>query len=394
MRRGEDRTLPRGGALVVLGAIVGMWVLARVALWESPFAPAALALPDASAPIVRAPAPDTGPVDMPGAVSGGPAAAEPPAALPAWRKPVPPPRIERPLPTRPVAWSGGAGPLRSRLRRGFAGARHLAGHAMLLQAGREWNDTFGALAGPQLADAGTGSVQGRPPIWAPQTAQELRGVPAPNRWSGDAWALWREGGAAPPVAGQPSYGRSQAGAVLHYRLAPGSPHAPQLHLRASAALNGVREAEIALGASARPLPRIPIRLAAEARVSERSGGRELRGAAYGVTELPRVQLPAGFAADIYAQGGYVTGDFATAFVDGQARVTRPVGRVEDFRLEAGAGAWGGAQEGASRLDVGPTASLGVRLGAVNARLSADYRFRVAGDAEPASGPALTLSAGF
>jgi hypothetical protein len=33
-------------------------------------------------------------------------------------------------------------------------------------------------------------------------------------------------------------------------------------------------------------------------------------------------------------------------------------------------------------------------GAVHSRLSLDYRFRVAGDAVPASGPALTLSAGF
>ena len=142
------------------------------------------------------------------------------------------------------------------------------------------------------------------------------------------------------------------------------------------------------------MPDIPLRLHGEARVFQTGSSIETRTAGFVVTELPPQRLAANLRAETYIQAGYVTGRFATAFVDGQARITRPVARADDFRLEAGAGAWGGAQKGASRLDVGPTASLGVRLGAVNARLSADYRFRVAGEAEPASGPALTLSAGF
>ena len=58
------------------------------------------------------------------------------------------------------------------------------------------------------------------------------------------------------------------------------------------------------------------------------------------------------------------------------------------------GAWGGAQDGASRLDIGPSAAVSFRLGEGRGRVAADYRIRVAGEAEPASGPALTLSAGF
>ena len=57
------------------------------------------------------------------------------------------------------------------------------------------------------------------------------------------------------------------------------------------------------------------------------------------------------------------------------------------------GDWG-AQEDAERLDIGPSAGLSFRIGAARGRVSADYRFRVAGDAEPSSGPALTLTAGF
>jgi len=81
-------------------------------------------------------------------------------------------------------------------------------------------------------------------------------------------------------------------------------------------------------------------------------------------------------------------------VDGPAWVDRSLASVGDFDLRAGAAAWGGAQDDGERLDIGPTASVTFRLGDTRGRVAADYRFRVAGDAEPASGPALTLSAGF
>ena len=206
--------------------------------------------------------------------------------------------------------------------------------------------------------------------------------------------LWREGGNAPLVAGLPSYGRSQAGAVLRYALAEASGHLPQLYLRATSALEGARERDIAFGASAHPLPAFPLRFAAETRLSETASGTEWRAAGYAVTELPPLALPGRLTGEAYAQAGYVTGNAATPFVDGQARITRPVLRRDDFRLEAGAGAWGGAQDDAQRLDIGPSAALTFRLGETQGRLSADYRFRVAGDAEPESGPTITLSAGF
>ena len=49
---------------------------------------------------------------------------------------------------------------------------------------------------------------------------------------------------------------------------------------------------------------------------------------------------------------------------------------------------------AARLDVGPSAMVSFRLGEAQSRVAVDYRLRVAGDAAPASGPALTFSAGF
>ncbi len=249
--------------------------------------------------------------------------------------------------------------------------------------------------------------RGRGPV-APETPPQLvdnqQAAPLPvpfaqdggpaRRWSVDGWLLLRDDTTTPVTSGRPSYGRSQVGAIARFELAPSSSHRPQAYLRGSAALEGQRDVEGAIGLSARPISQVPVRVAAEMRVADRPGGSEVRPAAFAVTELPPVALPGGASAELYVQGGYVSGDYATAFVDGQARVDRSLARSDDFDLRAGAGAWGGAQEGAARLDVGPSASIRFRLGEGSGRLAADYRFRVAGDAQPSSGPALTLSAGF
>jgi hypothetical protein len=137
-----------------------------------------------------------------------------------------------------------------------------------------------------------------------------------------------------------------------------------------------------------------VRVAGEARVTATAQGTEVRPAAFAVTELPPARLPLGAVGEAYLQAGWVGGRFATAFIDGHVRIDRPLARVGDAEVSAGAAAWGGAQKGAARLDVGPSARVSFRLGDGRGRVAADYRFRVAGDAQPASGPALTLSAGF
>ncbi len=96
----------------------------------------------------------------------------------------------------------------------------------------------------------------------------------------------------------------------------------------------------------------------------------------------------------YAQAGYVGGEFATAFADGSLVVESVAKRFEHGALALGLGAWGGAQEATERLDAGPTASMDLRVGGGTVRLAADYRFRIAGDAKPSSGAALTLSSSF
>jgi len=419
----RDGATFRGQPLVLLGLILTGWFAMRVALWQSPWESGdgvALATPHAgSAPAsaegaredaspVQADEEDRDIAPSPSRPTDQPAQdwlrrplPEPMPISPGWEQlplmvPIAPPQ---------AAVSGTVGaPNPSSRRRVSVGTA--IGHNMLMMAGLqgelpdaligalEWDSPFPSarprrFARPALVEAAPG----------PAGVVPNRAVFGGSRWSADAWVLLRDDKDAPFLPGQGSYGRSQAGAVLRYRLAPGSGHAPQAHLRASVALSSpgddkLRDSEVAAGVSARPIPSVPVRVAAEARVSDTSRGAKVRPAVYTVTELNPVRLPLGARGDVYLQGGYVGGDFATAFVDGQARVERPLGRTGPAEFFVGAAAWGGAQKGASRLDVGPSAGASVSVGQFRGRLTADYRFRVAGESRPASGPALTLYAGF
>lgn len=226
-------------------------------------------------------------------------------------------------------------------------------------------------------------------------------APAPlaaggDRWSVDAWSLWREGsGSALVSQGRvPTYGASQAGAVLRYRLAPRNSRDPHVYSRIYRALISGGESELAAGVSARPVADLPLRAHAEIRVTDYPQGRDVRPAAFVTSELPSVSLPAGLRAEAYFQGGYVGGDFATAFAEGQLHVLRCVADFDLGEISVGAAAWGGAQKDAERIDLGPSVRLDMRIAKTPTRLSVDYRERVAGDADPPSGVAVTLSTRF
>lgn len=237
------------------------------------------------------------------------------------------------------------------------------------------------------------------PARAPQPSRQASAGPRKSGWSADGWLVWRSG-ASPLIAGgaaAPSYGGSQAGAVLRYALAPQSSLRPQAYVRGASALGQQAERQLAAGLAIRLIPALPVTLHGEARLTDRASGSEIRPAAFlsgGVDGVPA----AGGALMLrgYAQGGYVGGRDATFFADGSFHLERALTRDRngDRQVLVGGGAWGGAQQGAARLDLGPSASLRFKLGDGAARVSADYRLRVAGNAEPASGAALTLSAGF
>jgi len=382
---GKGSSRLRGQPLLVLVVMLAGWGMLRAATWSSPLPEEEIVAPRVAADLgVPESAQESGP--------GLPVAADSPAPgtpnAPSDWQPAPLP----PTPLLPEIQPSVA-PLAQAAPQAVP-PRLAAGHAMMMAAGfaqmrvpPEVAAYFTRASLPAAKLAQPPSVPAAVPVASARPA-------AQSRWSGDGWLMWRDDTTTPITSGRPSYGRSQMGAVVRYELAPGAAQRPQAYLRGSAALQGAREQEVAVGLSARPLARVPLRMAAELRASDRATGSEVRPAAFVVTELAPQHLPAGMVAEAYAQAGYVGGRVHTAFVDGQARADRSLASAGDFDLRAGAAAWGGAQREGARLDVGPSASLSFQLGHARGRVAADYRFRVAGDAEPASGPALTLSAGF
>jgi len=285
-------------------------------------------------------------------------------------------------------------------------AQLAAGHYSLWQAaltsdfrGTSWRARRMRYENVDERQAGVPVFPGIPAFIA---GQEKHGVSGkPDRWSLGAWALVRDGLIGSRIAPGPApvYGASQAGAILQYRVAPSRAADPRAYVRVTRSLTEQPESEVAAGVSARPIGPFPVRLAAEMRATDNAFAKDIRPATYAITEIPSVQLPFRVAAEVYAAAGYVGGDADTGFVDGQATLTRSLANfdlrsVDDVRVSVGAGAWGGAQRGVHRVDVGPTIRFDVSLGAVPARVSIDYRERVGGEASPASGVAATLSTQF
>lgn len=358
---------------MMLALVVGGWATARAMWWDDPFA-SAVGASDA----------------VKFAASGVP----PKTPLPATTAPsAPATTAVPPLPLVATGW------LRERRRAVSPTVRMDAGSTLGAQPlGKSDPSAITGAAPFAAAPARPPASASAPFLPAPPPAS---GRSQPKRWSLDGWAFWRQGSSAAPVSqGRvPVYGASQAGAVLQYRLAPSSPNDPRLYVRAYRALVRRGESELALGASARPLTRVPLRVAGEVRYTDAAFSNSWRPAAYAVTEIPPLALPLGTRLEAYGQAGWVGGPQPTPFADGQASLTRELPALarisgDRLRLSFGAAAWGGAQEDAQRLDLGPTLRLDLRIGEVPARISLDWREQVAGDAAPRSGMAVTLATGF
>ena len=163
---------------------------------------------------------------------------------------------------------------------------------------------------------------------------------------------------------------------------------PRLRVSTPAAGRG-REA--GFGVEWRPLP-LPVALLVERRVDLDGGrGGTAVAAISGIDTLP---IAAGFDLDGYAQAGGIARDRFTGFADAAVRVTRPAGDVGATQLQAGLGGWAAAQQGARRIDVGPSLVARLPVGERRLRIALDWRQRIAGNAEPGSGPALSVGADF
>lgn len=189
------------------------------------------------------------------------------------------------------------------------------------------------------------------------------------------------------------YGGSQAGAIMSYRLLDRPVPDISVYGRLSTALAPWSQQEIALGARINPVRNLPVALHAEQRFDASSGG--FAGTAfYGTGGTGPDPIVEKFALETYAQAGYVLGQNETYFFDGSATLQRPIARLGSTKLSVGPGAWAGGQRKISRLDVGPRVDLSVPLGTTSARIAFDWRLRIAGNARPGSGAAVTVSTGF
>jgi hypothetical protein len=199
-----------------------------------------------------------------------------------------------------------------------------------------------------------------------------------------SWALLRGAPSPGALATGGTLGGSQAGARLTYAVN----RWVAASLRTTSPVGGTRGAEVAGGVRFTPLRSVPVAVTIERRqsISPHGGGRSAF-AIFAEGGLYRRPLPWKFTLDAYLQAGIVGIHSRDYFADGSLAFTRPVWG----RFSAGFGVWGGVQPGVYRVDAGPRVSVRVRD---NIYAHADWRQRIAGTAQPSSGPALTLAADF
>ena len=235
---------------------------------------------------------------------------------------------------------------------------------------------------PQVAVGPPGEMIAPPDLPASRSPARL-----PKRWSADLWLVARGGSNRQTGFGGGELGGAQAGARVAYALD---------RRRRLAAFGRIdtplagRGREAAVGLDWRPT-RLPVHLVVEERVLLDTG-----------TAAPAAGLVGGFGPVVrhglrlegYGQAGVIARGGGEGFADGAVHATRPIGALGGLSFDLGAGAWGGAQRDAARLDLGPTLGATVPIGGHAIRVALDWRERVAGEARPGSGPALTIGASF
>ncbi|MGI4878530.1 MAG: hypothetical protein ACRYG4_13700 [Janthinobacterium lividum] len=225
----------------------------------------------------------------------------------------------------------------------------------------------------------------RTAVWAAAAARLRR------HWSGSAYSIVRPAGSI-DLAVTPVLGGGQTGAALAWTVDPLATRPLALTVRGTAAddaTGGDHGAQAAAGIAWRPAAGITV--AAERLVAlDRStrDGWTLRLAGGAASTRGRLELAA------YGEAGIVD-DAVYAAAQARAGLAFALGRR--VTIGPAVGAWASIQRAGTsvgRIDAGP----GVRLHHAGARLpfdlALDYRFRLAGNAAPGSGPVLTLSTGF
>ena len=211
-----------------------------------------------------------------------------------------------------------------------------------------------------------------------------------SEWAFSSWAFVRPHGEdAARLGRSPSLGASQFGAIAEYRLdAPGRVRG---FVRLNSAGRAAGSLEGAAGVSLAPTRNSPVRLVVERRQAVAGGEGQSAFAAYAAGGFNALPVAGQWRVDGYGAAGVVGARNQRLFAEGSQSLHRPLARIGSVAVDGGVGVWAAAQKDASRVDVGP--SIGAQPQAIrNApRLSIDWRQRVAGNADPGSGIAITLA---
>lgn len=212
-----------------------------------------------------------------------------------------------------------------------------------------------------------------------------------DRWQGSAWLLWRSGGgSSADLATVGRLGGSQAGARIDFDLMPRSSGRLAAYGRATTALQSPEAPETAIGLSYQPIRHIAVSLAAERRIALDTQARDAFALLLVGGFGPR-PVAGPIEASLYAQTGMVGLHKRDLFIDGKFSLLAP---IKGSPLRVGLSLSGGAQPDVERLDIGPEIQFRLPLPAIAARIGIEWRERVAGQAKPASGLAVTLAADF
>ena len=212
--------------------------------------------------------------------------------------------------------------------------------------------------------------------------------------SGSAWILYRPNSTVAPLASVGQLGGSQAGLQVSLPVA----QVPKigtiaLQARLSRALQNPGQAEAGIGVRLTLHPKIPINMVIERRIRIGEGGRNAFavGVASGFYDKA---LPKGVLVSAYGQAGVVGLRTRDLYVDAAIRAEHRLFTSETSEVRVGVAAWGAAQPGVSRVDVGPRISGSLRIGKTRLQASVEWRQRLAGNARPNSGPVFTIGSDF
>lgn len=279
--------------------------------------------------------------------------------------------VAPPTPARAVATTGDRGVLAAPRIGTSATAGDLAARAYARLGAGDRREAV------RLFEAALAIGDPRGAAWTAQRATLVR------RWSGSAYSIVRAAGAV-DLAGTPLLGGGQSGGTLTYTPDPLARRPFALITRVSTAHDdGGRSALAAVGVIWHSFAGVTIAAERLVPVGPAARGDWTVRVAGGAARNWR-----GIDGSVYGEAGIVG---RSTYAAAQARVGE---RLLGGRLIPGIGTWAGIQrntgQNVDRLDVGP--GLTARIHGVT--FAIDYRFRVAGNAAPGSGPVLGVSSAF